>query len=116
MAAAARDSLGFARRYTSWFYSGVVDSIWANMTPGLREGRSKEEVLEQTIQFAARLGTETEVIEEKFVKRNGRTQYWRTANFSLSGEPFLLRWVITPDLRVDGVGMGPRSQAPPIDP
>ncbi|MFN2564067.1 MAG: hypothetical protein ABR499_03540 [Gemmatimonadaceae bacterium] len=111
-----RDSLAFARKVTLWFYSGMADSLWANMTPRFQEGGSKERILQEVAQFTARLGTETEVVEEKFVKRNGRTQYWRTANYSLFPEPFLLRWVITSDLRIDGVGMGPRSQAPPVDP
>jgi hypothetical protein len=67
-------------------------------------------------QLAVRAGTETAVLEEKFVKRNGRTQYWRTARFSDFPEPILLRWVIDAEGKITGLGLGPLSQAPPIDP
>jgi hypothetical protein len=50
------------------------------------------------------------------VTRNGRRQYWRKAKFSGIAEPFLLRWVIVAPGTIGGLGTGPASQAPPVDP
>jgi hypothetical protein len=68
------------------------------------------------LQIATRAGNEVSVIEEKFITRNGARQYWRTAKMDILEEPFLLRWVISPEGKIAGIGMGPASQAPPIDP
>lgn len=111
------DSLALARQYTVWFYTGEVDSLIAHYsTESRRDTTLRHDITAQMEQLALRAGTETAVIEEKFVKRNGRTQYWRTAKFTDFGEPILLRWVINPDGTIGGMGLGPRSQAPPIDP
>lgn len=111
------DSLAVARQYTAWFYTGEVDSLMAHHAADVpRDSTLRRRVTQSMEQLALRAGTETSVIEEKFVKRNGRTQYWRTAKFTDFAEPILLRWVINPDGSIGGVGMGPLSQAPPIDP
>ena len=65
--------------------------------------------------LSVRAGTEVAVLEEKFVMRNQRPQYWRTAKFTNFPEPILLRWVINPQGEIVGLGLGPLSQAPPID-
>ena len=111
------DSLALARQYTVWFYTGEVDSLIAHhAADSQRDTTLRRGITARMEQVALRAGTETAVIEEKFVKRNGATQYWRTAKFSDMSEPFLLRWVINPDGTIGGMGLGPRSQAPPIDP
>jgi hypothetical protein len=111
------DSLALARQYTVWFYTGEVDSlIKHHAADAQRDTTLRRNLSAQVEQLAMRAGTETAVIEEKFVKRNGRTQYWRTAKFTDFPEPLLLRWVINPDGTIGGMGLGPRSQAPPIDP
>lgn len=111
------DSLALARQYTQWFYTGMADSLLAHYDPAdsARKG-SPEEILQTLDQLTSRAGNEVSVIEEKFVKRNGRTQYWRTAKFDNFEEPILLRWVILPGGYIGGFGLGPLSQAPPIDP
>ena len=111
------DSLALARQYTVWFYTNQVDSLIAHYSADTRRDTTlRRDSAAQMEQLAWRAGTETGVLEEKFVKRNGRTQYWRTAKFTDFAEPMLLRWVINPDGTIGGIGMGPRSQAPPIDP
>lgn len=111
------DTLALARQYTVWFYTGQVDSLLAHYAPGAqRDTTLRQQLTARIEQVAIRAGNEVAVIEEKFVKRNGATQYWRTAKFTNMGEPFLLRWVITPDGKIGGLGLGPLSQAPPIDP
>ena len=111
------DSLALARQYTAWLYTGQVDSLFAHHpVDDQRDSTLRRRITASVEQLALRAGTETSVIEEKFVKRNGRTQYWRTAKFSDFAEPLLIRWVMNPDGTIGGIGMGPKSQAPPIDP
>jgi hypothetical protein len=111
------DSLALARQYTVWLYTGQVDSLFAHHpADDQRDSTLRRRITASVEQLALRAGTETSVIEEKFVKRNGRTQYWRTAKFSDFAEPLLIRWVMNPDGTIGGIGMGPKSQAPPIDP
>ena len=111
------DTLALARQYTAWFYTGQVDSLIAHYpVSAQRDTTLRRQLTARMEQVAVRAGTETAVIEEKFVKRNGATQYWRTAKFSDMSEPFLLRWVINPDGSIGGMGLGLLSQAPPIDP
>ncbi|HEV8264718.1 MAG TPA: hypothetical protein VGQ06_07190 [Gemmatimonadales bacterium] len=111
------DSLALARQYTRWFYTGQVDSLMAHH-PAAQRGDSaiRAELEARVSQLALRAGTEVQVLEEKFVRRNGRPQYWRTARFTDFSEPILLRWVINPSGEIVGMGLGPLSQAPPIDP
>ena len=111
------DSLALARRFTAWFYTGQVDSLLAHYPAETRSDSSARSRLQQNFdQLTVRAGTETAVIEEKFVMRNGRPQYWRTARFSDFPEPLLIRWVINGNGEIVGMGLGPLSQAPPIDP
>ena len=111
------DSLALARQYTVWFYTGEVDSlIKHHPADAQRDTTLRRRITARMEELAVRAGTETAVIEEKFVKRNGATQYWRSAKFTDFAEPLLLRWVMHPDGTIGGMGMGPLSQAPPIDP
>jgi hypothetical protein len=110
------DSLGFARQVTQWFYTGQTDSLLAHLPPEERGNMTADEILDQLARLTARAGNEVEVIEEKFVMRNGHPQYWRTARFDNIDEPMLIRWVINSKLEILGAGMGPLSQAPAIDP
>ena len=111
------DSLALARRFTHWFYGGEMDSLWAHHSrdPQLNPGSTDylQNNLEGLIEQA---GGEVEVLEEKFVRRLGRTQYWRTARFSNADEPIIIRWAVTPGWEIVGMGINPKSQAPPVDP
>lgn len=63
-----------------------------------------------------RAGSEEQLLGERWVTRNSRRQYWRTAKFSAVSEPFLVRWVLDALGTIGGIGLGLASQAPPIDP
>jgi len=116
-AQARPDSLALARRFTAWFYGGQFDSLMAHHPVASRgDSTLRSSMAQRFEQLTVRAGTETAVIEEKFVMRNGRPQYWRTARFSDLAEPILLRWVIDGNGEITGMGLGPLSQAPPIDP
>jgi len=117
LAAQARpDSLALARKFTLWFYTGQFDSLLAHSPADRQDSTARRQYAAQLDQLSVRAGTETAVIEEKFAMRNGRPQYWRTARFSNFPEPILLRWVIDGNGLLIGMGLGPLSQAPPIDP
>jgi hypothetical protein len=110
------DSLALARQYTVWLYAGQVDSLLAHSTDEFREEHVQEPSF--TIMsglIAERAGFEVEVVEETWKLRNGDCQYWRTAEFSAMSEPLLIRWVLDPAGRIEGVGGGPLSQAPPVE-
>jgi hypothetical protein len=110
------DSLALARQYTMWLYVGEVDSLLAHSTDEFRDEHAQEPsftIMSRLI--AERAGFETEVIEETWKLRNGDCQYWRTAEFSNIDEPLLIRWVLDSSGRIDGVGGGPLSQAPPVE-
>ena len=110
------DSLALARKFTTWFYTGQIDSLLAHSPSDRQDSTARRRYQENLDQLTVRAGTEVEVIEEKFAMRNGRPQYWRTAKFSNFPEPILLRWVIDGKGELVGMGLGPLSQAPPIDP
>ena len=65
---------------------------------------------------AEQIGFPTDVVEEKYVMRNGMPQYWYTAEFDNAPEPFMIRWVITPEGKISGIGLNPASMAPETDP
>lgn len=110
------DSMELGRKYTLWFYTGMADSLLAHMDSAHRADMTVARIEEAMANVATRAGNEVSVVEEKFITRNGARQYWRAAKMDLMEEPFLLRWVITPKGEIAGVGLGPLSQAPPIDP
>jgi len=110
------DTLAIGRRATGFFYDGEIDSLWAMLTPEFQEGLGSPGKLLERLEFVLeRAGTEVDLIEESIRMRNGRPQYWRVAEFDLAPEPLLLRWVISPDGKVSGQGIGLASQAPPTD-
>jgi hypothetical protein len=112
------DSMDLGRRYTRWLYAGQVDSLVARHTADARAdtARLAASLRSALADLTARAGTETQVVEERFVTRNGRRQYWRTARFSSFAEPVMVRWIILPSGEIMGLGMNPASQAPPVDP
>ncbi|MEO8201878.1 MAG: hypothetical protein ABI679_15210, partial [Gemmatimonadota bacterium] len=110
------DSMELGRKYTIWFYTGMADSLIAHMPAENRLNVTPDQIMGQLAQVTEHAGNEVSVMEEKFITRNGRRQYWRTSKFDHMDEPFLLRWVINSKGEIDGVGMGPLSEAPAIDP
>ena len=110
------DTLAIGRRATEFFYNGEIDSLWAMLTPAFQEGLGGPDKLLERLDFLSdRAGTEVDLIEESIRMRNGRPQYWRVAEFDLAPEPLLIRWVISPEGKVSGQGLGLASQAPPTD-
>jgi hypothetical protein len=116
-AALPADSFELARKYTRWFYEQQVDSLVAHHSPeGRKDAGLPARLLNSGNELAERAGKELWVTDERFITRNGQRQYWRTATFSGFNEPVLVRWVMNSKGEITGLGLGPRSDAPPIDP
>lgn len=111
-----KDSLGHARRLVRLWSAGEVDSLMVWVAPQHRERITRDRVVALIADFTARVGEEAEVLDEKFVRREGQTEYWRTARYTVAGQPMLFRWTLDAQGHVSGQGFGPASQAPPIDP
>ena len=111
-----QDSLSLARQYTSWLYSSQVDSLFAYASDDAKAVVKSAKAFEEPIlELTARAGIEQEVLEEKFVTRHGRLQYWRTARFSNSTEPLTLRFALNERGEITGLSLRPRSAAPAVD-
>lgn len=110
------DSVEIGRKYVQWFYTGQADSLYAHLPASDRQQLTPSVLADAMAQLAARAGTEVELVEERWVRRNGRRQYWRVARFSDAPENVMLRLVILPDGTLGGIGMNPASQPPPVDP
>ena len=110
------NEIELGRKYTEWLYTGRFDSLFVHMSEDARKEMENPSAMSaQWDQFAAQVGEETKVLEEKVWMRKGNPQYWRTAEFSTAPEPVMIRWVIV-NGEIWGIGINPASQAPPIDP
>ena len=109
------DSLTLGRKYVDWLLEGQVDSLHAHMTPEVQARISIDHITGQSDMIAMRAGVRLDILEEMYVMRNGKPQYWQTTSFSEIEEPLVFRFVIEPDGRISGVGINPQSQNPPVD-
>lgn len=116
-AALPADSFDLARKYTKWFYEQQVDSLIAHHPAESRKDPAlATRLLDSYKGLTEHAGKELWVSDERFITRNGQRQYWRTASFSGFDEPVLVRWVMNSKGEITGLGLGPKSDAPPIDP
>lgn len=110
------DSMEIGSRYTTWFLEGQADSLWAYSSETFRERiQQKEMFLNQSRSLVQRAGERTEVVSERYVRRNGASQFWSTARYSAFSEPLVIRWIILPNGNIGGIGINPESQNPPTD-
>ena len=104
------------RKLANWILANQLDSVVANRGPGSNADTTRMELTRLVEQIAINGGNEVKVTDEKVVRRNGRYQYWRTAEFERAPGAVLLRIVLTPDGKYGGIGIGLANNAPPIDP
>jgi len=110
------NEIELGRKFTQWLYTAQFDSLFAHADAEGQQTLGKPEEMQAHLdELVARLGDESEVVEEKVVMRNGRPQYWSTSRYTLAPEPFMLRWVIV-NGQIMGIGMNPASNPPAIDP
>lgn len=110
------DSLAVARRYAQWFLAGQVDSIVPRVPAAALDALGGRDGIQRAgATVAERAGAELRVVEERFVWRNGKRQYWRTMAMSAMDQHFLLRIVLEHDGRFGGYGLGTADGPPPVD-
>jgi hypothetical protein len=104
------------RKLANWILANQLDSVLANLAPGSNADSTRMELTGFIEELAMRGGNELKVTDEKVVRRNGRYQYWRTAEFEQAPSAVLLRIVLTPEGKYGGIGIGLANNPPPIDP
>ena len=111
------DSLAIARKYAGWVWASQIDSILAHARPEARTEQARSQFMDVMAQVGARAGSEASLVQETWVRRNGNRQYWRTVRMTdFTDEPIVLRIVMLPTGEWGGMGLGPLSQVPPVDP
>jgi hypothetical protein len=109
--------LTLGKQYTGWFFTGRADSLLAHMAPDSREAvGGAAGILNQRDQLVARAGNETMPLEDKLTWRRGMPQFWHEGAFDGFSEPIVLRWVMDDKGAIIGVGLGPKSRTPEVDP
>jgi len=104
------------RKLANWILANQIDSVVMNRAPNSAADTVRMELTRLVEEIAIHGGNEVKVIDEKVVRRNGRYQYWRTAEFETAPSAVLFRIVLTPDGKYGGVGLGLANNAPPVDP
>ncbi|HET7233088.1 MAG TPA: M23 family metallopeptidase [Longimicrobium sp.] len=103
------------RTYARWFYEGRTDTLWARLSPRMRE------LMPSAAQFAAfrqgvagHAGAETEIMSESATEgEGGVTVYERVSRFATAPVPLQLTIATTPDGAIAGFGI--RPWAPPAE-
>lgn len=110
------DSLALARQYTQWLYAGQADSLVRHSTADARESfATVERFVEYGETITERAGFEIDVVEETWKLRGDACQYWRTARFTDTDTPILLRWVLDEAGRITGFGIGSALDPPEVE-
>lgn len=110
------DSLEAARRYARWFINGQTDSLITAMGPGTLEALGgRGQIAATQDDLATRGGAEAAVIEERFVWRNGKRQYWRTVQMTAQEGHLVIRLVLDHDGKFGGYGISSAGNTPPTD-
>ena len=111
------DSVELGRKYVEWFLGGRSDSLFAMSTETFQQNIESLDWYDARLDdIVMRAGARVRTVEDRYVRRNGAAQFWYTAEFQTAPEAVMLRFVITPEGLIDGVGVNLASQAPPTDP
>lgn len=113
--AAEPDYLAIGHKYAEWFLAGESDSLAAHTDSTGNHQITAKEFAQLHAQVVSRAGKETAVLEEKMNRRLGDRQYWRESFFDQLSEPLVIRFILTDDGRIKGLGLGPRSGTPAPD-
>lgn len=103
------------RTYTRWFYEGKTDSLFAVLTPEMRQKvfPNADKLAEFGQAVRQVMGTETEVVSEAAAEREGFLVYTRVAAGSNGDLRLHVVWVTDADGRVAGLSAQPYFNAAP---
>jgi len=105
--------LRFGRLVSGWANLGAIDSLVAHADPGVGSAEAVRQKLTTGLaDFAAQLGAETKLHEEKVMLVNGRPQYWRTADFAAVPVSLVFRVMLGDDGRWRGFTVTTPDQLP----
>lgn len=110
------DSMELGATYVEWMLDYRADSLWAHFNDGMRENfGSVGDLKDRLGGLFQQIGDHRRMISQRYWMRNGKPQFWHTAEFSALPEPVVIRVVIEPDGAISGLGINPQSQNPPVD-
>ena len=110
------DSMELGETYMEYVLDYDASSLWDALTDDARERLgSVGDLRDQMGQIFRQIGSQERVIDQRYWMREGKPQYWHTAEFSEFPEPMVFRFVIEPDGKISGLGLNPQSQNPPVD-
>jgi hypothetical protein len=106
------------RTYTRWFLHGSIDSLADAIDIGtfLKSGGTTQ-LVSNSQKVSDHAGTETKVLVEKMTRRKGVLQFWHEAEFTKldAGDPLVIRWLMDPQGKIVGMGLGLKSGTPAPD-
>lgn len=106
-------TLDWGRRYTAWFYRGLVDSLWRRMSVDLRQALGRpERLLAVRDQVAAQAGPEGAVLEERLVRKDGFLVYLRTVTFPKWVQRGIVQFAVSPEGEIAGFFVRPVPDDP----
>lgn len=111
-APAPRDtSTTWGRQYTMWFYTGQVDSIWAQMNAQMREalGGKPDQLRTFADQAPEQVGKETKVIRERVLVQGDYVVYLREVLMEKFADTMLVQWARDKDDRIAGFFIQPKK-------
>jgi len=110
------DSMAIGATYVEWMLDYRADSLWTRFSDEMRENfGSVGEFKDRMAGLFGQIGDQRRVISQRYWMRNGKPQFWHTAEFSAVDEPVVVRFVIEPDGVISGIGFNPQSQNPTVD-
>ena len=110
------DSMELGARYMDMILNYDAEDLHGNFTDGMKESfGSADVILDRMMGLFEQIGSQQEVISQRYWMRHGKPQFWHTATFSNMDEPFVFRLVIEPDGKISGMGINPESQNPEVD-
>lgn len=110
------DSLQLGATYIEWMLDYRADSLWAHLGDGMRENFGSVGGLKDGLGDVFRqIGDHKRMISQRYWMRDGKPQFWYTAEYSAIPEPVVIRFVIEPDGMISGLGINPQSRNPAVD-
>jgi hypothetical protein len=110
------DSMELGAKYMDYVLNYESEDLYEALTANMQENLgSPADIFDQMGMLFEQIGSQERVISQRFWMRNGKPQYWHTAEFTNLAEPMVFRFVIEPDGKISGIGVNAESQNPPVD-
>lgn len=110
------DSMELGAGYMDMILNYDAEDLRDHFTEELKESfGTADEIMDRMMGLFDQIGSQEEVVSQRYWMRHGKPQFWHTAIFSNMDEPFVFRLVIEPDGKISGMGINPESQNPEVD-